>query len=242
MATIENIPVRNFVSRTRQAKKDKFFDAVIVVIFVLFAALTLYPILHIFACSVSGGDYVIKGQVHILPNHFSFENYKLLSERTFIVNSIGVTLARTLIGTVTCLASSALLAYILSRKDFLFKKSLSLFWAIAKFPSAGLIPTLTLYRYINLKDTFWVYIIPNLVSIFNVMIMRTYMKGIPESLEEAAQMEGAGYMTLFFKIVCPLCKPVYAATALFLATYHWNAWFDAMIYNRLCPKYSTLQY
>jgi putative aldouronate transport system permease protein len=81
-----------------------------------------------------------------------------------------------------------------------------------------------------------------MVSAFNVMVMRTYMAGIPDSLEEAAQLEGAGYMRIFWSIVTPLCKPVYATIALFVAVYHWNSWFDAMLYNRFDPQYTTLQY
>ena len=110
------------------------------------------------------------------------------------------------------------------------------------YASAGLIPGLILFRYLHLTSSFWVYIIPGMVSAFNVMVMRTYMAGIPDSLEEAAQLEGAGYMTVFIKIITPLCMPVYATIALFQAVYHWNSWFDAMLYNRFDPQYTTLQY
>ena len=90
--------------------------------------------------------------------------------------------------------------------------------------------------------TFWVYIIPCMVSVLNVMIIRTYMKSIPDSLEESAQLEGAGYMRIFISIIMPLCKPVYAATALFMAAYHWNSWFDTLIYNRFDRQYTTIMY
>jgi putative aldouronate transport system permease protein len=110
------------------------------------------------------------------------------------------------------------------------------------YASGGLVPTLILFRYLHLTSSFWVYIIPGMVAAFNVMVMRTYMLGIPDSLEEAAQLEGAGYMRVFVSIISPLCKPVYATIALFVAVYHWNSWFDAMLYNRFDPQYTTLQY
>ena len=110
------------------------------------------------------------------------------------------------------------------------------------YANGGLIPTMVLFRTLHLTGTFWVYVIPGLVSAFNVMVMRTYMAGIPDSLEESAQLEGAGYMTVFLRIISPLCKPVYATIALFVAVYHWNSWFDAMLYNRMNEQYTTLQY
>ena len=110
------------------------------------------------------------------------------------------------------------------------------------YVNGGLIPTFILFKFLHLTNSFWVYVIPGMVSAFNVLVMRTYMQGIPDSLEESAQLDGAGYMTVFIKIISPLCKPVYATVALFVAVYQWNAWFDAMIYNRLNVKYTTLQY
>ena len=242
MATVESVPYGNLKSRRKEANKDKIFDIVIIIILVLFAFLTLYPILHAVACSFSSPFELITQGAHIFPNKFSLENYEMILNRSNIWNAIRATAARTLIGTVLTLASSALLSYILSRKNFIFKTSLTIFWVITMYATAGFVPVFILYRYLHLTQTFWVYIIPSLVCVFNVMVMRTYMQGIPDSLEEAAQMEGAGPLTIFFRIICPLCKPVYAATALFIASYQWNSWFDAMVYNRFCPEYTTLQY
>lgn len=95
---------------------------------------------------------------------------------------------------------------------------------------------------LHLTGTFWVYIIPGLVSAFNILVLRTYMSSLPDSYEESAQLDGAGHLTIFARIISPLCKPVYATVFLFVAVYHWNSWFDAMIYNRLKPQNTTLQY
>ena len=140
------------------------------------------------------------------------------------------------------LFTNALLAFIVSRKKFLFKSQLSLFWVLTMYINGGLIPVLLIYKNMNLTGTFWVYVIPGMISAFNMLVIRTYMQGISDSLEESAQLDGAGYFTIFIKIISPLCMPVYATVALFVAVYQWNSWFDAMLYNRMNTKYTTLQY
>ena len=100
----------------------------------------------------------------------------------------------------------------------MFKKQLSLFWVITMYVNGGLIPTFLLYKGLGLTNSFWVYVIPGMVSAFNMLVIRTYMNGIPDSLEESAQLDGAGYTTIFLKIYSPLCKPVYATVALFVVS------------------------
>ena len=225
------------------AAEDLIFYIINTIIMLLFAIVTLYPVLNTLAYSFNEGNDAVRGGIHLLPRSFSTRNYEeIIFERKSIMQGLWVTIGRTLLGTITSLAANALLSFILSRKKFLFKSSLSLFWIITMYANGGMIPVLILYRYLHLTSSFWVYIVPGLVSAFNVMVMRTYMQGIPDSLEEAAQLEGAGYMTVFVKIITPLCMPVYATIALFVAVGHWNSWFDAMLYNRFDPQYTTLQY
>ena len=225
------------------AAEDLIFYIINTIIMLLFAIVTLYPVLNTLAYSFNEGNDAVRGGIHLLPRSFSTRNYEeIIFERKSIMQGLWVTIGRTLLGTITSLAANALLSFILSRKKFLFKSSLSLFWIITMYANGGMTPVLILYRYLHLTSSFWVYIVPGLVSAFNVMVMRTYMQGIPDSLEEAAQLEGAGYMTVFVKIITPLCMPVYATIALFVAVGHWNSWFDAMLYNRFDPQYTTLQY
>ena len=110
------------------------------------------------------------------------------------------------------------------------------------YVNGGMIPIFLLYKGLHLTNTFWVYVIPGMVSAFNMLVIRTYMNGIPNSFEESAQLDGAGYTTIFLNIISPLCKPVYATVALFIAVWQWNSWFDAMLYNRMKTEYTTLQY
>ena len=229
--------------KKKMAKEDLIFTIFNTAFLVLFAVVTLYPVLNTLAYSFNEGNDAVRGGIHLLPRRWSLRNYEeILFERPGIRVGAKITVLRTIIGTITSLAANALLSFILSRKKFLFKSSLSLFWVITMYASGGLIPTLILFRYLHLTSSFWVYVIPGMVSAFNIMVLRTYMAAIPDSLEEAAQLEGAGYMRIFVSIVTPLCKPVYATIALFVAVYHWNSWFDAMLYNRFDPQYTTLQY
>lgn len=229
--------------KKKMAREDLIFTIFNTALLILFAIITLYPVLNTLAYSFNDGNDAVRGGIHLLPRKWSLRSYEeILFKRPGIRVGAKITVLRTIVGTVSALAANALLSFILSRKKFLFKSGLSLFWIITMYAQAGMIPVLILYRYLHLTSTFWVYVVPGMVAAFNVMVMRTYMAGIPDSLEEAAQLEGAGYMRVFWSIVTPLCKPVYATIALFVAVYHWNAWFDAMLYNRFDPQYTTLQY
>ena len=232
----------NTKKRKKMAPEDLIFTIFNTIFMVLFAVVTLYPILNTLAYSFNEGADAVRGGIHLIPRQFSLQSYqRVFNMQSFFVGA-KITVLRTVIGTLTSLAANALLSFILSRKRFLFKSGLSLFWIITMYANGGLIPTMLLFRYLHLTSSFWVYVVPGLVSAFNVMVMRTYMAGIPDSLEESAQLEGAGYMTIFLRIISPLCKPVYATIALFVAVYHWNSWFDAMLYNRMDTQYTTLQY
>ena len=239
----EEVELVRIKHKKRMATEDLIFTIVNTIILVLFAVVTLYPVLNTLAYSFNEGNDAVRGGIYLLPRKWSLRSYEeIIFERPGIRVGAKITVLRTIIGTLTSLAANALLSFILSRKKFLFKSGVSLFWIITMYASGGMIPVLILYRYLHLTSSFWVYVIPGLVSAFNVMVMRTYMQGIPDSLEEAAQLEGAGYMRVFWSIVTPLCKPVYATIALFIAVYHWNSWFDAMLYNRFDPQFTTLQY
>ena len=110
------------------------------------------------------------------------------------------------------------------------------------YVSGGLIPVFLVYKALGLTNSFAVYILPGMVSAFNMLVIRTYMNGLPESLSESAEIDGAGHMTIFIKIIFPLCMPVIATVALFTAVGQWNSWFDAMLYNRMSDNLTTLQY
>ena len=222
--------------------RDKIFEVIIFVFMALFLIITLYPVLNTVALSFNDGVDAVRGGIHLWPRKFTMKNYQTVFKMQNLWTGAKITVLRTVIATLTCLITNALLAFVVSRKRFLFKSGLSLFWVITMYVNGGMIPVFLLYKNLGLTGTFHVYWVPGMIGAFNMLVMRTYMEGIPDSLEESAQLDGAGYWTIFTKIISPLCKPVYATIALFVAVWHWNSWFDAMLYNRLKTEYTTLQY
>lgn len=221
---------------------DKAFVICNTLFMIAFVVITLYPVLNTLALSFNDGIDALRGGIYLWPRKFSLKNYVTVLQKDNLITGAYVTVARTVIGTVLALVVNAVLAFIVSRKRFLFKKQLTLFWVITMYVNGGMIPVFLLYKNIGLTNSFLVYVIPGMISAFNMLVIRTYMNGIPDSLEESAQIDGAGYMTIFAKIISPLCKPVYATVALFVAVGQWNSWFDAMLYNRMSDNLTTLQY
>ena len=233
------------LSNTHKRKKslsDRIFVICNTIFMIAFVVVTLYPVLNTLAISFNDGTDALRGGIYLLPRKFTLKNYTTVLQKDNLITGAIVTVARTVVGTLLALVSNAILAFVVSRKNFLFKKQLSLFWVITMYVNGGLIPTFLLFKGLHLTNSFWVYVIPGMVNAFNMLVIRTYMNGIPDSLEESAQLDGAGYTTIFTKIISPLCKPVYATVALFVAVGQWNSWFDAMLYNRMSDKLTTLQY
>ncbi|MGN0280173.1 MAG: carbohydrate ABC transporter permease [Lachnospiraceae bacterium] len=230
----------------KNRKKKSFADMLFVfcntVFMILFVIMTLYPVLNTLAISFNDGTDALRGGIYLWPRKWTLKNYITVLQKNNLVTGTIISVARTVIGTVLALFSNAILAFIVSRKRFLFKKQLSLFWVITMYVNGGMIPVFLLYKSLGLTNSFWVYVIPGMLNAFNMLVIRTYMNGIPDSLEESAQLDGAGYTTIFLKIISPLCKPVYATVALFVAVGQWNSWFDAMLYNRMSDNLTTLQY
>lgn len=228
--------------KLKSSAMDKVFVACNTIFLVLFVIITLYPVLNTVALSFNDGIDAVRGGIHLWPRIFTLSNYKTVLNQQNIITGAVVSVARTVLGTIFSLATNALLAYVISRKRFLFRSQLSLFWVITMYVNGGMIPTLILYRNLNLTNSFWVYVIPGMISAFNVLVLRTFMEGLPSALEESAMIDGANDFTIFTRIISPLCKPVYATVALFVAVGQWNSWFDAMLYNRMNTQYTTLQY
>ena len=221
---------------------NKIFVFLNTIFMALFVIITLYPVWNTLVLAFNDGTDALRGGLYLWPRKWTLQNYITVLHKKNLIVGAYVSVARTAIGTITALAANALLAYIVSRKRFLFKRQLSLFWVITMYVNGGMIPVFLLYKGLGLTNSFLVYIIPGMVGAFNMMVIRTYMVGLPDSLEESAQLDGAGDLVIFTKIISPLCKPVYATIALFCAVGHWNSWFDAMLYNRMNANLTTLQY
>ncbi len=229
-------------TKMKTSFSDKAFVFCNTLFLIAFVVITLYPVLNTMAISFNDGVDAVRGGIHLWPRIITLQNYKTVFNQQNILTGAFITVMRTVIGTILALITNALLAYVVSRKKFLFRSQLSLFWVITMYVNGGMIPTLILYRGLGLTNSFWVYVIPSMIGAFNMLVMRTYMEGLPGALEESAKVDGAGDATIFINIISPLCKPVYATVALFVAVGQWNSWFDAMLYNRMSSQYTTLQY
>ncbi len=220
---------------------EKIGDVFIVFNMCLIIIIMLFPIWNTLVVSFNEARDSLKGSLYLWPREWTLFNYQSVFKTDKVFNAFLISVYRTVITLVLNVFLSSLLAYILSRKEFIFRKFLTTFMVITMYISAGLIPQYFLYRDLGLIDKFWVYILPSMVGAFNVIVIRTYINTLPDSLVESAKIDGASEMRIFLQIIIPLCMPVLATVALWAAVGAWNDWFTSFIF---APKQnlSTLQY
>lgn len=223
-------------------KSEKIFDICNIIFMMLILIVTVYPFLNVLAISLNDSVDTVRGGVSIWPRQFTLDNYKTIFGYDTLLQGLQVSLLRTVVGTVFGLLSASMIAYTLSRPDFRARKFVSTFLAMTMYFSGGMIPVYILMRDLNLIGTFWVYVLPGLVSAFNVFIVRSFIDGLPYALQESAKLDGANDFTIYWRIILPLCKPVLATIALFIAVGQWNSWFDTYLYNGSNATWTTLQY
>ncbi len=168
--------------RKKSSKADIAFTVFNSIFMILFVIITLYPVLNTLAISLNDGTDALRGGIHLFPRKFTWKNYTTVLEKNNLITGAVITVARTVLGTLTALLANAILAFIVSRPRFMFRKQLSLFWVITMYVNGGLIPTFILFKGLGLTNSFWVYIIPGMLSAFNMLVIRTYMNGLPDSL------------------------------------------------------------
>lgn len=232
----------NFKDKSFRKWNDSIFDAVLYLMILLIGFVTLYPFMNTLAVSFNNATDSLRGGITFFPRQFSLESYRNLLSNKSIYHAALVSLARTVFGVVFHLLCTAMLAYTLSRKDYIFRKFIIILFVLTMYFSGGIIPSYFLMRSLKLINSFWVYVIPGMISGFNLIVMRTFMDDVPESYFESAKIDGAGDFLMFYKIMLPLSKPVLATIALFIGVGQWNSWFDTMLYNSSRPELSTLQY
>ncbi len=217
-------------------------DTVVYILSFLIAVVTVYPFLNVLALSLN--DYIdtVKGGIYIFPRKFTLQNYLYVLQNKFLLTGLKNSVLRTVLGTGFSLICSTMLAYTLSRRDFIARKFFSVLVIITMYVGGGLIPDYLLIMNLKLSNSFWVYIFPMLLSAWNVFILRSFIEGIPGALEEAAIVDGANDLTIFFRVILPLCTPALATIGLYCAVGQWNAWFDTYMYNFFDRSLTTLQY
>ena len=224
-------------------KRDIVFPLVNGIILCVLMLITLYPVLNTVAISFNDGTDAVRGGIGIWPRVFSTEAYKSLLSDEQIFNAFFISVSRTVITTILNVILTSMLAFTLSRKEYVLRGFITLLMVLTMYVNAGLIPNyLLISRTLKLSKTFWVYIIPTMFSCFNMIVIRTYINGLPEALAESARIDGANDLRIFWQIIFPLCTPVLATVALFVAVGSWNQWFDTQLYNGSKKNLYTLQY
>jgi len=221
---------------------ERVFSIANYVVLTIIVIATVYPFLNVLAISFNDSVDTVRGGIYLWPREFTLENYETIFGYKSLLTGFKISILRTVIGTILGLLSASMLAYVLSRPDFRSRKFLSTFLALTMYFSGGMVPVYILFRDLNLLGTFAVYVLPGIVSAFNVFVIRSFMDGLPYALQESAKLDGANDFKIFYKIILPLCKPVLATIALFLAVGQWNSWFDTYLYNGNKPSLTTLQY
>ncbi len=183
------------------------------------------------AISLNESLDTVKGGIRILPRVWTTSNYEIVFSNPQLLSAAVRSLLRTVIGTLLSVFMTTMLAYTLSRRDYKLRKILTLVMVMSMYVSGGLIPFYILIKDLHLTDTFLVYILPGLISAFNVLIVRSYFDQLPEGLSESARIDGASDFQILFRVLVPISMPVIATITLFISVGHWNSWFDNYLYN-----------
>ena len=225
---------------SRVKSRDDILDWILLVVFVFLIIITLYPFLNVLAISFNDPIDTMRNINMVIPRQFTLSNYVYIFEENNLIAPLLLSVLRTVLGAGLGVICTAMLAYVLSRKDFYFNKVFTLLFVVTMYVSGGLIPEyLLLMRTLGLGNNFLVYIIPGLIWVYNVILVRSFIEGLPIALQEAARVDGANDFIIWGRIILPLCKPVLATVGLFVAVGQWNAFMDTYLYAKELP---TLQY
>lgn len=209
---------------------DRVMTLTIYILLSLLAFMTFYPFWNALVISFNSGMDTSMGGVTFWPRVWTLENYGIVFNDARLLNAFFISVGRTVVGTAASILFTAIFAYGISKKELIGRKFYMILCIITMYFSGGLIPSFLLIRELGLMNSFWVFIIPSLISVWNMIIFRTFFQGLPAGLEESAKIDGSGNWGIFFRIVIPLSGPVIATLSLFTAVYHWNDWFGPSIY------------
>lgn len=226
----------------KRKQKLTFADFIILFILILTTFITIYPFIYTIAGSFSNGKDFELGGVWILPRVWTFDNYKLiLTDKRFWI-SLSNTILRTVIGTVSSLLVTSLVAYAMSHPKLPHKKFFRTFMLITMYFSGGIVPFFVLVKLIGLYDNFLVYILPSLYSVYNMIVISNFFKNVDEGIREAARIDGANEFQIWLKIYLPLSLPVLVTVGMWVAVMHWNSYLPTLLYTSHDVSLWTLQY
>lgn len=230
MAKNESISM-NRKKKIKLSRGDKFFYTICYSIVILLVLVVLYPVIYIISASFSDPSAVTLGKVWLWPVEFTTGAYQLLFKDDGLWIGYRNTIFYTILGTLINVSIEIMCAYAMSRKELCGKKFFNLFFVFTMFFGGGMIPNYLLVKSLGMLDTIWALLLPGAMSVYNMLVARTYIKtSIPEELLEASAIDGCGDGKYFFKIILPLSKPIIAVLCLWSAVGHWNAYFNAFLY------------
>ena len=207
------------------------------------AVATVYPFWNVFIVSINDATDAVRGGLYLWPRVFSLQSYQNILTRSDFQHSILITVARTVIGTPLAVLCTAMAAYSLSRKELVAGKFWNLLFVFTMYFGGGQVPYYMVLKGLGLLDNFWVFIFPLIMSVYNMILIKSYIASMPESLFESVKIDGGNDLVIFFRFVLPLAKPILMTVALFVAITQWNSWFDANLYTsseNLKPMQSKL--
>lgn len=214
-----------------ESRGDRIFNILNYTVLIMITIIVLYPLLFVLSASFSDPQTVLRGEMLLWPKGLNLNSYEKIFQNKDIISGYTNTLIYTTLGTAINLTMTILAAYPLSRKDFVGRNAIMALLVFTMFFSGGMIPTYLLIKNLGMLNTLWVMIIPNAVSIWNIIIMRTFFQqSIPGELQEAATIDGCSNIKILTRIILPLSMPIIAVTILFYAIGHWNAFFNALLY------------
>lgn len=214
----------------RKWSQDRAVDIVVYVLLAFVGIVTLYPFYYTVICSFNEGADLMKGGIYLWPRKFTLDNYKHFLGDSEWQHAFFISVARTVTGAVLCTGFTSMFSYALSRNNLMFKKAYRFLVVFTMYFSGGLIPFYILLRQLHLLNSFLVYIVPGMVNTFFVMTGINFFASIPESMIEAAKMDGASEWKVLIKVVLPVSKPFLATLGLFSAVGQWNNWLDSAYY------------
>ncbi len=220
---------------------DLWFKIINYTFFVVITLICAYPFYYLIINSISNNELSALGQIRFFPEGIHFENYSQVLQLKGLPLAATVSVARTVIGTAATVLASAFLGFMFTQEKMWKRKFWYRFVVITMYFNAGLIPLFITMKTLGLTNSFWVYILPAVVQPFNIILVKTYIESIPKSLQEAAEMDGAGIIQVFFRVILPNCTPILATVAIFSAVGQWNSFQDTLIYITDQSLYS-LQY
>ena len=221
---------------------DILFEVLNYLVFTLFTIACIFPFYYLFINTISNNDMVLKGTINFIPRGIHLGNYLALLNVGDLSTSFLVSVTRTILGTALMVMASALVGYLVTKQEMWGRKFWYRFLVVTMYFNAGIIPVFLNMQMLGLNNSFWVYNIHAIVAPYNIILVKTYIESIPSDLEESASIDGASHMTIFRKIIWPLCKPILATIAIFGAVGHWNSFTDSLIYMQSAPNLYTLQH